>query len=153
MKSTGCVALAVLLASGGAAAQTPPEKGPVSEVTDLVNALLGGLLGGKDVTGAQLQEEVAEAGGLPFRQDVPVAFLGREALAAYLRELFDAEYTVEQARSRRAAAPRVRPPAGRHRPPGPAGARARGERGRASTTSGPGSGACTRSATTRRSRP
>jgi len=99
-------ALVLLLASGllasGAAAQSPPpggEKGAAAEVADLVNALLGGLMGGAEVTGPQLQREVAEAGGLPFRQDVPVAFLGRDELAAYLRELFDAEYTVEQARA------------------------------------------------------
>jgi hypothetical protein len=93
--------LAVLLAAG-AQAQTPPsrgEKAPAAEVSDLVNALLGGLLGGAEVTGPQLQEEVAEAGGLPFRKDVPLAFLRRDELATYLRELFDAEYTPEQARS------------------------------------------------------
>jgi hypothetical protein len=93
------VALAALLLSGGALAQAPPEKGKVEEVTDLVNALLGALLGGADATGKGLQEEVAEAGGLPFRQEVPVDFLRREELGAYLRELFDAEYTVEQARA------------------------------------------------------
>jgi hypothetical protein len=93
------LALAAVLLSGGALAQAPPEKGPVSEVTDLVNALLGGLLGGAEVTGEQLQEEVAEAGGLPFREDVPVDFLKPEALSGYLREVFDAEYTVEQARA------------------------------------------------------
>jgi len=93
------LALAGLLLSAGAFAQAPPEKGPAEEVTDLVNALLGGLLGGAEMTGERLQEEVAEAGGLPFRQDVPVDFLKREELAAYLRELFDAEYTVEQARA------------------------------------------------------
>ena len=99
-------ALLLLLASGllasGRGAQSPPpggEKGAAAEVADLVNALLGGLMGGAEVTGPQLQREVAEAGGLPFRQDVPVAFLGRDELAAYLRELFDAEYTVEQARA------------------------------------------------------
>ena len=91
--------LAGLLLSASAFAQAPPEKGPTEEVTDLVNALLGGLLGGAEMTGERLQEEVAEAGGLPFRQDVPVDFLKREELAAYLRELFDAEYTVEQARA------------------------------------------------------
>jgi hypothetical protein len=93
--------LAVLLAAG-AQAQTPPaggEKAPAAEVSDLVNALLGGLLGGAEVTGPQLQEEVAEAGGLPFRKDVPLAFLRRDELAAYLRELFDAEYTPGQARA------------------------------------------------------
>jgi hypothetical protein len=88
------LALAALLLSATALAQAPPEKGP-----DLVNALLGGLLGGGEVTGETLQQEVAEAGGLPFRRDVPVDFLKREELAAYLRELFDAEYTVEQARA------------------------------------------------------
>lgn len=35
---------------------------------------------------------------MPFRQSVPVDFINREQLAAYLRELFDAEYTEEQAR-------------------------------------------------------
>jgi len=91
--------LAVLLLSAGAGAQTPPDTGPVTEVTDLVNALLGGLMGSTEVTEARLQEEVAEAGGLPFRRDVPVAFLGREELAAYLRELFDEEYPADQARA------------------------------------------------------
>ena len=71
----------------------------MADVTDLVNALLGGLLGGAEVTGERLQEEVAEAGGLPFREKVPVAFLGREELGAYLRELFDAEYPVALARA------------------------------------------------------
>ncbi|HSD66511.1 MAG TPA: hypothetical protein VLF95_07410, partial [Vicinamibacteria bacterium] len=99
MRRAGALVLAALLASAGAAAQAPPEKGPASEVTDLVNALLGGLLGGAEVTGERLQEEVAEAGGLPFRQDVPVDFLKREDLPAYLRELFDSEYTAEQARA------------------------------------------------------
>jgi hypothetical protein len=92
------LALAALLLSGGALAQAPPDKGPVQEVTDLVNALLGGLMGGAEVTGERLQDEVAEAGGLPFRQSVPVDFLKREELAAYLRDLFDAEYTEEQAK-------------------------------------------------------
>ena len=71
----------------------------MADVTDLVNSLLGGLLGGGDVTGERLQDEVAEAGGLPFREKVPVAFLGREELGAYLRELFDAEYPVALARA------------------------------------------------------
>ena len=102
MKRAGALVLGVLLLAARAVGQTPPpegETGPVSEVTDLVNALLGGLMGGTDVTGARLQEEVAEAGGLPFRRDVPVDFLKREELAAYLRELFDAEYPPAQARA------------------------------------------------------
>jgi len=64
-----------------------------------VNALLGSLMGGGDVTGERLQAEVAEAGGIPFRRDVPVAFLGRGELTAYLRELLDAEYPAAQARA------------------------------------------------------
>jgi hypothetical protein len=101
VRRPGALALAALLLSAGAAGQTPPrgEKGAAEEVTDLVNALLGGLLGGVDVTGERLQEEVAEAGGLPFRENVPVAFLGREELGAYLRELFDAEYPLALARA------------------------------------------------------
>jgi uncharacterized membrane protein len=54
-------------------------------------------MGQGEVTAAQLQQEVAEAGGIPFRQDVPVAFLGRAELAAYLRGVFDSEYPPEQA--------------------------------------------------------
>ena len=102
MRRPGALALAALLLSSGALGQTPPpggEKGPVADVTDLVNSLLGGLLGGAEVTGERLQEEVAEAGGLPFRENVKVAFLGREELGAYLRELFDDEYPVALARA------------------------------------------------------
>jgi len=102
VKRPGALLLAALLLASGALGQTPPpgsEKGAVADVTDLVNSLLGGLLGGGDVTGERLQDEVAEAGGLPFREKVPVAFLGREELGAYLRELFDAEYPVALARA------------------------------------------------------
>jgi hypothetical protein len=102
VKQAGAFLLAGLLLSSGVSGQTPPsggDKGAVADVTDLVNSLLGGLLGGGDVTGERLQEEVAEAGGLPFREKVPVAFLGREELGAYLRELFDAEYPVALARA------------------------------------------------------
>ena len=101
MKRAGAFLLAALLLASFAAGQTPPsggDKGAAAEVADLVNSLLGGLLGGGEVTGERLQEEVAEAGGLPFREKVEVAFLGREELAAYLRELFDAEYPVALAR-------------------------------------------------------
>ncbi len=84
-----------------ASAQTPPagSERPGGEVADLVNALLGSLMGGGIVTGESLQAEVAEAGGIPFRRDVPVAFLGRAELIAYLKELIDAEYPAAQARA------------------------------------------------------
>lgn len=99
MRLPAGLVLAVALLAAAAAAQAPPGKGPAEEVTDLVNALLGGLLGAGEMTEERLQAEVAEAGGLPFRKDVPVDFLKREELAVYLRELFDSEYTVEQARA------------------------------------------------------
>jgi len=102
VRRPGALVLATLLLSSGAAGQTPPpggEKGAAADVTDLVNSLLGGLLGGGEVTGERLQEEVEAAGGLPFREKVPVAFLGREELGAYLREVFDAEYPVALAQA------------------------------------------------------
>jgi hypothetical protein len=64
-----------------------------------VNALLGALMGSATVTGESLQAEVAEAGGIPFRRDVPVAFLGKAELSSYLRELVDAEYPPGKART------------------------------------------------------
>jgi hypothetical protein len=97
----GALALSLLLLGAHPRAQAPAQgdKGAVAQAADLVNALLGGLLGSGEVTGARLQEEVAEAGGVPFRRDVPVAFLRRDELAAYLRELFDDEYPPALARS------------------------------------------------------
>ena len=94
-------ALALLMAiAPGASAQTPPAgSDKTGEVTDLVNALLGSLMGGAEVTGASLQAEVAEAGGVPFKRDVPLAFIGREELARYLKELIDSEYPTGRARS------------------------------------------------------
>jgi hypothetical protein len=82
-------------------AQTPPpdDHDPTAEATELVNALLGGLMGGAGITEEGLEQEVAEAGGLPFRREVPVAFLSKDELGAYLKELLDAEYPVEQARA------------------------------------------------------
>ncbi len=104
---------ALLLAAGLAAVapgQAPPAPGPSprgsgqapparpgGEVEELVNALLGALMGGARVTGERLQAEVAEAGGIPFKRDVPVAFLGKAELSSYLRELIDAEYPKSRA--------------------------------------------------------
>jgi hypothetical protein len=102
VKRRVALALGALLLCGGALAQEPqpppPGSTPTQDVTDLVNALLGGLMGGAEVNGERLQEEVAEAGGIPFRQPVPVDFLKREELPGYLKDLFDAEYTEDQAR-------------------------------------------------------
>ena len=40
----------------------------------------------------RLQREVAEAGGIPFRQDVPIAFMRHEELVEYLEEVLESEY-------------------------------------------------------------
>lgn len=94
------LALAACLARTLPAQEPPPGAGGSGgEVADLVNALLGSLMGGANVTGESLQAEVAEAGGIPFQHAVPVAFLGRAELGAYLRELIDAEYPPAQARA------------------------------------------------------
>jgi hypothetical protein len=94
------LALAAALAAAPVAlAQAPgPEgAGATKELTDLVNTLLGALMGEGEVTGEQLQEEVAEAGGIPFRRDVPIAFMDHDELVAYLGEVLEAEYPLERA--------------------------------------------------------
>lgn len=77
-----------------AAAQAPGEEagGSTRELTDLVNALLGTLMGGEDVSGTRLQEEVARVGGIPFRWDVPIAYMGHDELVRYLDDLLEEEY-------------------------------------------------------------
>jgi hypothetical protein len=89
----GLVAMGLVL--GIARAQDPVPEDP----SEILNALLGGLLGFKDMTGPELQREVAEAGGIPFKADVPLDFMSRPELARYLREVFDAEYPVAKARA------------------------------------------------------
>ena len=95
------IALVLVLAARGAAvegAQAPPPAAPAPapehppDPTDLINAVLGGLLGFKDVTGAELQEEVAEAGGITFRAPVPLDYLSPADLARYLKDVLDEEY-------------------------------------------------------------
>ena len=87
--------LAALLLAAPAAAQEPPPVDP----TDIVNTLLGGLLGFKDITGPELQAEVAEVGGVPFRSDVPLRYLTRAELSRYLKDVLDDEYPASQARA------------------------------------------------------
>jgi hypothetical protein len=82
--------IAILLAVFFAAA--PPEPPSGAEAADIVNTLLAALGGFRELSGPELQKEVAEAGGVPFRADVPLDFLSRDALAAYLREVLDTEY-------------------------------------------------------------
>jgi len=95
MRMGAGILLAALLAAGPVRAQEPPPVDP----SDLINTLLGGLLGFKDITAPELQTEVAEVGGVPFRSDVPLRYLTRAELSRYLREVLDDEYPPAQARA------------------------------------------------------
>jgi hypothetical protein len=92
------VGAALLLVAVGVDASRAAQS-PTDDPGEVLNALLGGLLGFKDMTGPELQKEVAEAGGIPFKGDVPLDFMSRPELARYLREVFDAEYPVAKARA------------------------------------------------------
>jgi hypothetical protein len=89
--------IALLLA--GLLATAPPAAAPQAppEATDLINTLLAALGGFRDLSGPELQKEVAEAGGVPFRSDVPLDFLSKSALAAYLQDVLDTEYPAAKA--------------------------------------------------------
>jgi hypothetical protein len=56
-------------------------------------------MGTVEVTGEQLQREVAEVGDIPFQRDVPIAFMEHAELVEYLREVLDSEYPLAQARA------------------------------------------------------
>jgi hypothetical protein len=78
-----------LLVAGGVAAQEPPPPDP----SELLDALLSALLGEQDGgTPEALQERVAEVGGVPFREAVPLNYLDPAELEGYLRRLVDVEY-------------------------------------------------------------
>ncbi len=87
-------ALGVLL-GGAAAAQTAPDPG--GDPGELVNSLLSGLLGFAETTEAELKAEVAETGGVPFKQPVPLEYMGKDELKRYVAQMFDAEYPAAQA--------------------------------------------------------
>ena len=89
--AAGAFLCAALLATGAAAQE------PTGDPTDLINALLGGLMGVTDMTAAELQGEVAAAGGIPFRSDVGVEYMSRAELSRYLKEVLDSEYPRERA--------------------------------------------------------
>jgi len=96
MRARVLVAFVVLALVGGAARADDPVPDDSAEI---LNVLLGGLLGFKDLSGPELQKEVAEAGGIPFKSDVPLDFMSRADLARYLREVFDEEYPEAKARA------------------------------------------------------
>jgi hypothetical protein len=89
------IAVLAVLPLATATAATAQERPP--DPTDLINAVLGGLLGFKDVTGPELQEEVVEAGGVTFRSPVPLDYLSPGDLIKYLKEVLDDEYPPAQA--------------------------------------------------------
>jgi hypothetical protein len=83
---TGAALLAAALYAG---AQPQP---PPSDPSDLINTLLGSLLGFREMSGPELQGEVAEVGGVAFRAHVPVDFMTRAEMVRYLEEVLDSEY-------------------------------------------------------------
>lgn len=92
------------LAGLAAAAQTPSPSPaastpPSEAAAEIVNALLGGLLGFGEMREDELRAEVERAGGVPFREPVPVDFLTHAQLEGYFAELFDSEYPPEKARA------------------------------------------------------
>jgi hypothetical protein len=89
------LALVGLLLVAGGSPQT--QEPPSADASDLVNVLLSSMLGLRDMTGDELQREVAEIGQLPFRSPVVFDYLDRRQLVAYLREVVDAEYPPSRA--------------------------------------------------------
>ena len=87
--------LLCLLLLGGPV-QSEAEE-PRLDPADILDALLGGLMGLGEISGPELQKEVAEVGGIPFRSEVPLDFMSREDLKGYLHELVDSEYPPERA--------------------------------------------------------
>jgi len=88
-------ALVLALAVPARAADDPPAPDPA----DIINALLAGLMGFKDMSGAELQAEVATVGGIPFRSEVPLEYMSKAELGKYLKELLDSEYPPERAQA------------------------------------------------------
>jgi hypothetical protein len=88
VRAAGLLLLAAVLALPAAAADDPPSP----DVTELLNALLTGLMGFTDMSGAELQTEVAAVGGVPFRSEVPLEYMTRADLGKYLKEVLDDEY-------------------------------------------------------------
>jgi len=89
-------AAALALLFGLVAAEVARSQ-DASDPSEILNALLGALVGFKDVSAAELQDEVADVGGVPFRSPVTLDYLSRDGFAAYLRDLMDSEYPAARA--------------------------------------------------------
>jgi hypothetical protein len=92
------VLCALTVAAGALRAQEPAEE-PVPDPSELLDALLATLGGFQEMTPLQLESEVAELGGVPFRHPVTFEFLDRPALGRYVHEILDSEYGPEKART------------------------------------------------------
>ena len=90
------VLVALALVTGSAAASDDDEP---LDPNELLDALLVGLGGFRELTPAELEQEVADLGGVPFRSTVTFEYLDRPALSRYVRELLDDEYAEAEARS------------------------------------------------------
>jgi hypothetical protein len=82
-----------------AAPPSPLEEAAAQAAREsaILDALLAQLLGLEELTPAELQKVVQEAGGVGFQKDVPVEFLTLEELRRYLREAVDSEYPAAKA--------------------------------------------------------
>jgi hypothetical protein len=95
MRRVTAAAVLVFALGGAAGAQEP--RAP--EAAELINAVLEGLLGFREMSADELQEEVAAAGEVPFRGRVPVDYLDPKDLPRYLGEVLDDEYPEARARA------------------------------------------------------
>lgn len=84
---------ALLAGSAGAWADEPPDP------SELLDALLAALGGFRELTPAELEQEVADLGGVPFRSSVTFEYLDRAALSRYVHELLQQEYEPAEARA------------------------------------------------------
>ena len=89
----GLLACALLGGSAAARDDDPPDP------SELLDALLVGLGGFRELTPAELEQEVADLGGVPFRASVTFEYLDRPALSRYVHELLQQEYDEAQARA------------------------------------------------------
>jgi hypothetical protein len=97
----GLLAGLAVWALAGAAPAAAQDIPPSEDASRIINALLGGLGGFGNVTGEELQREVAEVGGVPFRAPVPLDFMTHADLLRYVQKLVDEDYPPEEAEADR----------------------------------------------------
>jgi hypothetical protein len=95
MKRLLALLAALVVAAPLVRAQEDPD--PSLDPNDMIDVLLSGFLGFTEMSAPQLQQEVATIGGIPFRSDVPLAYLDKPSLGRYLEELIDDEYPTTRA--------------------------------------------------------